>query len=317
MALELPGSFSLSAAAPSLTSTDETVYLLESRKARSQAVGSANVPDHYIKVTKDLNSHVSYQQSNTGAASGVDDSWALSAISAASTDNGLTVEYKLPTPDSSSTFKVGRIQIDSSDATATITSNATAQQAFNVMMTANINNQGVLSASCEVTRQSGANTTLAVEDHAGHAQYLYFDDASDGANDTFSQKSASWEAGSADDVEDKLQNTLSNNEVETAYASAITATTNSINGQNVLASWALGITAVAADPESSLTQHARARVGLTADPTSTTIFNAGDKLIAASGGSAISAAYAVTITDFNGTSQTIVNGSVFGFFQQS
>jgi len=317
MALELPGSFSLSAAAPSLTSTDETVYLLESRKARSQAVGSANVPDHYIKVTKDLNSHVSYQQSNTGAASGVDDSWALSAISAASTDNGLTVEYKLPTPDASSTFKVGRIQIDSSDATATITSNATAQQAFNVMMTANINNQGLLSASCEVTRQSGANTTLAVEDHAGHAQYLYFDDASDGASDTFSQKSASWEAGSADDVEDKLQNTLSNNEVETAYASAITATTSSINGQNVLASWALGITAVAANPESSLTQHARARVGLTADPTSTTIFNAGDKLIAASGGSAISAAYAVTITDFNGTPQTIVNGQVFGFFQQS
>ena len=52
MALELPGSFSLSAAAPSLTSTDETVYLLEERKARSSAVGSANVPDHYIKVVQ-------------------------------------------------------------------------------------------------------------------------------------------------------------------------------------------------------------------------------------------------------------------------
>ena len=317
MALELPGSFSLSASAPSLTGTDETVYLLESRKARSQAVGSASVPDHYIRVVKDLNSHVSHQQSNTGAASGVDDSWALSAISAASTDAGLTVEYKLPTPNASSTFQVGRIQIDSQDVTATITSNATAQQAFKVMMTANINNQGVLSASCEVTRASGANTTLAIEDHAGHAQYLYFDDDDSGANDTFSQKSASWEAGDADDVEDKLQNTLSNNEVETAYATAIAATTNSINGQNVLASWSLGISAVAADPESSLTQHARARVGLTADPTSTTIFNAGDKLIAASGGSAIGAAYNVTITDFNSTSQTIVSGTVFGFFEQS
>ena len=317
MALELPGSFSLSAAAPSLTGTDETVYLLESRKARSQAVGSASVPDHYIRVVKDLNSHVSHQQSNTGAASGVDDSWALSAISAASTDAGLTVEYKLPTPNASSTFQVGRIQIDSNDVTATITSNATAQQAFKVMMTANINNQGVLSASCEVTRASGANTTLAIEDHAGHAQYLYFDDSDSGANDTFSQKSASWEAGDADDVEDKLSQNLSNSAVETAYATAINATKNSIDSQNVISSWSLGISAVAADPDSSLTQHARARVGASANPESTTIFSAGDKLIAASGGSAIGASYSVVIQDFNSTNQTIVSGTVYGFFEQS
>lgn len=319
MALELPGSFSLSAAAPSLTSTDATVYLLEERKTRSSAVGSASVPDHFIKVVKNLNASVSYHQSNTGAAAGTDDSWSLAALSANSTDDADDATLLLPTPTGSTTFQVGRIQIDTSDLDSTLSASAAQQAAFKVMMTANINNQGVLSASCEVQRAASAtDTTLAIADEAGHAQYLYFDDASDGANDTFSQKpAAAWQSGDADDVEDKLSQNLSNSAVETAYATAIAATTGSINNQNVISSWSLGISAVAADPDSSLTQHARARVGASANPESTTIFSAGDKLIAASGGSAIGASYSVVIQDFNSTNQTIVSGTVFGFFEQS
>ena len=319
MALELPGSFSLSAAAPSLTSTNETVYLLEERKTRTSAVGSANVPDHFIKVTKNLNASVTYHQSNTGAASGTDDAWSLAALSANSTDDSDDATLLLPTPTGSTTFQVGRIQIDTSDLDSTLSASAAQQAAFKVMMTANINNQGVLSASCEVQRAASAtDTTLAIADEAGHAQYLYFDDASDGANDTFSQKpSAAWQSGDADDVEDKLSQNLSNSAVETAYATAIASTTGSINNQNVISSWSLGISAVAADPDSSLTQHARARVGASANPESTTIFSAGDKLIAASGGSAIGASYSVVIQDFNSTNQTIVSGTVYGFFEQS
>ena len=319
MALELPGSFSLSAAAPSLTSTDATVYLLEERKTRSSAVGSASIPDHFIKVVKNLNASVSYHQSNTGAAAGTDDSWSLAALSANSTDDADDATLLLPTPTGSTTFQVGRIQIDTSDLDSTLSASAAQQAAFKVMMTANINNQGVLSASCEVQRAASAtDTTLAIADEAGHAQYLYFDDASDGANDTFSQKpAAAWQSGDADDVEDKLSQNLSNSAVETAYATAIAATTGSINNQNVISSWSLGISAVAADPDSSLTQHARARVGASANPESTTIFSAGDKLIAASGGSAIGASYSVVIQDFNSTNQTIVSGTVFGFFEQS
>ena len=319
MALELPGSFSLSAAAPSLTSTDATVYLLEERKTRSSAVGSASVPDHFIKVVKNLNASVSYHQSNTGAAAGTDDSWSLAALSANSTDDADDATLLLPTPTGSTTFQVGRIQIDTSDLDSTLSASAAQQAAFKVMMTANINNQGVLSASCEVQRAASAtDTTLAIADEAGHAQYLYFDDDSAGANDTFSQKPATaWQSGDADDVEDKLSQNLSNSAVETAYATAIAATTGSINNQNVISSWSLGISAVAADPDSSLTQHARARVGASANPESTTIFSAGDKLIAASGGSAIGASYSVVIQDFNSTNQTIVSGTVYGFFEQS
>lgn len=319
MALELPGSFSLSAAAPSLTATDATVYLLEERKTRSSAVGSASIPDHFIKVVKNLNASVSYHQSNTGAAAGTDDSWSLAALSANSTDDSDDATLLLPTPTGSTTFQVGRIQIDTSDLDSTLSASAAQQAAFKVMMTANINNQGVLSASCEVQRAASAtDTTLAIADEAGHAQYLYFDDASDGANDTFSQKpAAAWQSGDADDVEDKLSQNLSNSAVETAYATAIASTTGSINSQNVISSWSLGISAVAADPDSSLTQHARARVGASANPESTTIFSAGDKLIAASGGSAIGASYSVVIQDFNSTNQTIVSGTVFGFFEQS
>ena len=319
MALELPGSFSLSAAAPSLTSTDETVYLLEERKTRSSAVGNANVPDHFIKVVKNLNASVSYHQSNTGASAGTDDSWSLAALSANSTDDSDDATLLLPTPTGSTTFQVGRIQIDTSDLDSTLSASAAQQAAFKVMMTANINNQGVLSASCEVQRAASAtDTTLAIADEAGHAQYLYFDDASDGANDSFSQKpSAAWSSGDADDVEDKLSQNLSNSAVETAYATAIASTTGSINNQNVISSWSLGISAVSADPDSSLTQHARARVGASANPESTTIFSAGDKLIAASGGSAIGASYSVVIQDFNSTNQTIVSGTVYGFFEQS
>ena len=319
MALELPGSFSLSAAAPSLTSTDATVYLLEERKTRSSAVGSANVPDHFIKVTKNLNASVSYHQSNTGASAGTDDSWSLAALSANSTDDAADATLLLPTPAGSTTFQVGRIQIDSQDVDSTLSASAAQQAAFKVMMTANINNQGVLSASCEVQRAASAtDTTLAIADEAGHAQYLYFDDAQDGGNDTFSQKpNNAWLTGDADDVEDKLSQNLSNSAVETAYATAIASTTSSINSQNVISSWSLGIAAVAADPDSSLTQHARARVGASANPESTTIFSAGDKLIAASGGSAIGASYSVVIQDFNSTNQTIVSGTVFGFFEQS
>ena len=319
MALELPGSFSLSAAAPSLTSTDETVYLLEERKTRSSAVGNANVPDHFIKVVKNLNASVTYHQSNTGAAAGTDDSWSLAALSANSTDDADDATLLLPTPTGSTTFQVGRIQIDTSDLDSTLSASAAQQAAFKVMMTANISNQGVLSASCEVQRAASAtDTTLAIADEAGHAQYLYFDDASDGANDTFSQKpAAAWSSGDAYYVEYKLSQKLSNSAVETAYATAIASTTGSINNQNVISSWSLGISAVAADPDSALTQHARARVGASANPESTSIFSAGDKLIAASGGSAIGASYSVVIQDFNSTNQTIVSGTVYGFFEQS
>lgn len=320
MALELPGSFALSAAAPSLSKTDETVYLLEERKTRSSAVGSANVPSHYIKVTKDLNGSVSYHQSNTGAAAGTDDSWSLAALSASSaTASDVTnATLLLPTPSGSSTFQVGRIVIDTAGVSSDLSASAAQKAAFKVMMTANINNQGVLSASCEVQRAASAtDTTLAVNDAAGHAQYLYFDDESSGANDTFGQKSSSWSAGDADDVEDQLQIALTNGKVETAYATAITSTTDSINSQNVIASWALGISAVAADPDSSLTQHARARVGADESPETKTIFSAGDKLIAAASGSAIGASYSVVITDFNSNGQTIVSGTVYGFFEQS
>lgn len=319
MALELPGSFSLSAAAPSLSQTDETVYLLEERKTRTSAVGAANVPDHYIKVTKNLNASVTYHQSNTGAASGTDDSWSLAALSATSANDASDATLVLPTPTGSTTFQVGRIQIDTSDLDSTLSATNAQQAAFKVMMTANINNQGVLSASCEVQRAASAtDTTLAIADEAGHAQYLYFDDASDGSSDAFSQKPATaWSSGDADDVEDKLSQNLSNSSVETAYSTAINATKNSIDSQNVISSWSLGISAVSADPDSSLTQHARARVGATANPESTSIFSAGDKLIAASGGSAIGASYSVVIQDFNSTNQTIVSGTVYGFFEQS
>tara|TARA_A200000159_G_scaffold102774_1_gene95521 strand:+ start:20 stop:982 length:963 start_codon:yes stop_codon:yes gene_type:complete len=319
MALELPGSFSLSAAAPSLTSTDETVYLLEERKARSSAVGAANVPDHYIKVSKNLNNSVTYHQSNTGAAAGTDDSWSLAALSASSANDAANATLVLPTPTGSSTFQVGQIQIDTSDLDSTLSATAAQQAAFKVMMTVNINNQGVLSASCEVQRAASAtDTTLAIVDEAGSAQYLYFDDDSAGGNDTFSQKHASaWSSGDADDVEDKLSQNLSNSSVETAYETEITATKDSIDGENVISSWSLGISAVAADPDSSLTQHARARVGASADPETTSIFQAGDKLIAASSGSAIGASYSVLIDDFNSTRQTIVSGTVYGFFEHS
>ena len=124
-----------------------------------------------------------------------------------------------------------------------------------VMMTANINNQGVLSASCEVQRAASAtDTTLAIADEAGHAQYLYFDDASDGSNDTFSQKpAAAWQSGDADDVEDKLSQNLSNSAVETAYATAIAATkaqstTRTLSHHGLLVSQPLPLTQIPHSP---------------------------------------------------------------------
>jgi len=319
MALELPGSFSLSASAPTLVKTDSTVYLLEERKNRSSAVGSANVPDHYIKVTKNLNGSVNYHQSNSGAAAGTDDSWSLAALSANSTDDASDATLLLPTPTSSSTFQVGKIQINTNDLDSTLSASAAQQAAFKVMMTVNIDNQGVLSANVAVQRAAAAiSTTLSVADEAGSAQYLYFDDSETGANDTFSQKpSSTWTAGDADDVEDKLSQNLSNTDVANAYSSEIGDTKDSINDENVIQSWSLGIAAVAADPDSALTQHARARVGTSGDPETKLIFSAGDKLIAASSGSAIGASYSVVIADFNNSNQTIVSGTVYGFFEQS
>jgi len=316
MALELAGSFSLSASAPSLTTTDEEVYLLEETKTRSSAVGSASVPSHYIKVVKDLNASVTYHQANTGGSAGTDDAWSLAAVSASSA-NGDSATFELPVPASNKTFQVGQVAINQDGLSSTIDSGNTT--AYKVMMTVSIDKLGDLTSSCEVQRANSATgTTINLEDDAGFAQYLYFDDSSTGANDSFSQKPASaWTSGDADDVEDKLQQALSNSDVETAYATAITSTNGSINGQNVIASWSLGIDAVSASPDSSLTQHARARLGSGADPESTSIFNAGDKLIAASSGSAIGASYSVNITDFNSTSQNIVTGTVYGFFEQS
>ena len=192
-------------------------------------------------MSKNLNNSVTYHQSNTGAAAGTDDSWSLAALSASSANDSANATLVLPTPTGSSTFQVVEIQIDTSDLDSTLSATAAQQAAFKVMMTVNINNQGVLSASCEVQRAASAtDTTLAIVDEAGHAQYLYFDDDSDGANDRFSQKhAAAWSSGDADDVEDKLSQNLSNSSVETAYATEIAATKNSIDGENVISSWSL------------------------------------------------------------------------------
>ena len=192
------------------------------------------------------------------------------------------------------------------------------------MMTASINNQGVLSATCAVTRASGVSTQVSIADHAGHAQYLYFDNAADGSNDVFngtnsesaSKPAADWRNGDADDVEDNLSATLTNQQVEDAYANAITTTKNSIHGQNVLSSWSLGINAVAASSTSSLTKHARDNIQRTGNPASNTIFKEGDKLIASNDSGAVGKEYKVQILDFSDHAQTIIEGTVFGFFEQ-
>ena len=179
---------------------------------------------------------------------------------------------------------------------------------------------------CDVQRANGidANTTVAINDQAGHAQYLYFDSAAngtgfDGAAGQAGESqapSAAWNSGSADDVEDELSATLTNADVEAAYATAINATKDSINGQNVLSSWSLGIAKVDGASNSSLTKHARARVGLTNDPASNTIFRQGDKLIASDANGAIAKDYRVVISDINSTDQTIIAGTVSGYFEQ-
>ena len=325
MALELPGSFALTAAAPSLSKTNETVYLLEERKDRTEAVGSATVPSHYIKVIKNLNAFVQHTQSNTGAANGIDDSWALSAISHAHDSNlaaGESVAYNFPASASAKTFKVGSIAINDGATADVLVAGSLA--AFNVMMTASINNQGVLTANCAVTRASGVSTQVSIADQAGHAQYLYFDNAADGANDIFngtnsesaSKPPAAWQSGGADDVEDNLSATLTNQQVEDAYSSAISTTNDSVDGENVLQSWSLGINAVAASNNSDLTKHARANVTRTGNPASSTIFKQGDKLIASDANGAVGKAYTVTISDFTNNPQTIVTGTVYGFFEQ-
>ena len=81
-AIMIPGSISISTSA-NLTSTDESVFLIESEKERGSVLfGGNNLPDHFIKVPVNLNAFVSQGSSNLGRAVGSpDDCWGLSAIS--------------------------------------------------------------------------------------------------------------------------------------------------------------------------------------------------------------------------------------------
>ena len=235
---------------------------------------------YYIMADHDINGDITHTASGTG---GTDDSWSLAAIrieSASATNPVLA----LPSA-SGIDVPAGLISAKDTDASTAGT--------FPVTLTLALSDQGVLSATAAIT---GADvTSSATAENVLKAQIVQWD-VNGVADPTVTAT-----------TQDVLTDVLTASELETQYASELAALIAAYDGVNVVSSWVIAISAVAAATNSVLSKHAR-----NLSKTDASVFAAGEKIVASD-----AAAYSVSIDDYSGSSVAVASGTVYGVVNQS
>lgn len=285
--LKVPGTLSVSQTALTSVENNKIVQNIsadvheETRVAATESQGFV----YHITVVKDINASITHTAS--GSSGTDDDSWALAAISVNSTDDAAAATILLPT--GSATVPAGLVTALNVDDSSAGT--------FPVTVAISANNQGVLSATASI---SGDDVVASTAENVLKAQVVQW---------TLDANSAPTVGSGTQDV---LTDVLSSADLETQFASELTALVNTYNNVNTVASWSITFNAIAADTDNVLSQHARAL-----SKTDANVFAAGEKIVAAT-----HATFLVTVDDYEGNSVDIVADSgnaynVFGVLQQS
>jgi hypothetical protein len=280
--LALPGSLSITEATLTAVGTTmvKNVDFNVAEADRSSADGSSSFV-YYIQATYDINANISYTASSSLDAK--DDAYAMSAISIASA-SATSPLLSLP---SASGVSVSAGLVSARDGT---NSNA-ALGTFPVTLTVAISDQGLMTSSIAIT---GSDITGSNTDDATKAQVAYW------SLDSTPTPSA--------DTSDVLSDSVSTSDLTTEYSTQLATINGYYNNQSLISSWSISIDAITGSTNNVLAQHARYlnKAGQTA------LFGTGDKVITNA-----AYEYAVSITDYAGSAQSIASGDVYGVISQS
>ena len=392
--LALPGSFSLTAKSLSDANFNETLNLLLSSKNRTTAQSQKDVDlaGYYIKVTCNLNAHVTKTLNGNNAdpagETGVaDDMFEFEALNMAQTDfsddinpqnkymseataQGTKADGKLWNDANAfseyrlkhftSNFELGRITLDSSNvpgATVTGTTRWAVKQSIQTEElpgTAGFSAKNLLVMPAPtVTEEVGAgNLVASIEEDVTAAQYLHLT-ATAGVNnegnatelDKSTQSGAfgidskydangndnSWVSTSdqtdIDQLEDKLGLNVSKDEIASAYATQIANVVSASSGlanKKIITAWSVSIPRIGG-ADSLFSKHARAVYNSRGDQDdkkgTPPLFKSADKIVvvhpsdhadANKRGNPITHDLVLTVKDFNGVTQTLVDHSAEG-----
>ena len=228
--------------------------------------------DFYFKFSEDINSRISVQEGQDAAAadqslanSTDDDAWILQAFTTGNHDFN-TANYRLPSGSAESL--VGVVQLKHQGANVD-------DGLYQVKLTINASEAGVLSASCVLDGEANA-TSAAIAEAVGSQQVVYFNtvpkanafsSATDDDNDAVGQ--------------DKLQDLITLAEVlaHIGGQSALDTIANLYDGESTIKDVSASVNAVAASTNSALSKFGRKRFLSQAGRVKANPFNSGDKIV--------------------------------------
>jgi hypothetical protein len=294
-ALELGGSMSIVEEVNDVTGFNDALKLFSNDTDRFISIKLLD-PLYYIKAAYDINSHISIHPGNDAGNDGIDgtndDAWALARIEV--NDEIINIDdtfYKLPT---SSVNNVNITKITANDDSGLVN---TYSLDFTISHAAN----GNITVTSE--DWSGGNTSGTITEDINKAQNAYWAHFND-ATDTV--KGVSQNALGENDV-DNLLAVLTENDVETYYATEQSTAKNLFHGQNGVTSWTIVIDAIDPIVNSNLTAYAHNQ-----SATNNDVFTIGDKIVANTPYS-----YSLSITDnLNQTKTLVPSSDVYGVLEQ-
>ncbi len=279
--LLLTGAFSLTQVNPDAVKSDMV-------KTVTSAVTTADRPSlaiqqaflYYIEVEYDINSKVLYKNSSVD---NTDDAYGLT---------GFTVTHIThPTPRLSLPSATG-VDVPAGLVTATAGSGVSGSGSFPVTLTVHLSSEGLMTSSCLI---SGSSVTASAAEDPTKAQVVHWPtiDGSPGVSST---------------TADKLSDVITAAELNSEYEDIRNTINANYHNQNMLSAWSITIDSITQQTNNSLSKYAqdRSKAGQGA------IFDAGQKIVCS-----VNQSYNVSIDGYDGSSNPIASGTIYGVITQS
>lgn len=278
--LLLTGAFSLSQSPIDPVGSDMV-------KTVTSAVTTADRPSlaiqqaflYYIEVEYDINDKVLYGHSSVDNA---DDAYGLT---------GFTVSHIThPNPNLSLPSATG-VDVPAGLVTAAAGSGLSGSGQFPVTLTVNLSSTGIMTSSCLI---SGSSVTALTSEDPTKAQVVHWPtiDGSPVVSST---------------TADKLSDVITASELNSEYEDTRKAINANYDNQNMLSAWSITIDGVTQETNNSLSKYAqdRSKAGQAA------IFDVGQKIVCS-----ISQPYSVSIEGYDGSTNPIASGTIYGVIKQ-
>jgi hypothetical protein len=171
----LTGASTMTLAEGTLAASPVTVTAVTVEADRAGSPNTATDPTYYIRITHDVNSHLSFEGAGTG--DNADDAWGMSTIKLAkvtTTDYTVptTVSYKLAGGESTGSQNVGTITIKDNTDGSNTTKDTTN---FNVQADFVLNENGSYAVSLSITGNDYTLSSVLESDDYTKAQVVHWD----------------------------------------------------------------------------------------------------------------------------------------------